>query len=343
MEKQNRSLLLAAAGLGAWLAWRTINRSRKALDLRGKSVLITGSSRGLGLVLARQLAEEGARLALCARDADELEKARQELHAQGAEVLAVPCDITRQDDVNELVARVQDHYGSIDVLINNAGVIQVSPLEELTLHDFEEAMNTHFWAPLYTTLAVLPQMKERRAGRIVNIASVGGKVSLAHQVSYSSSKFALVGLSEGLRAELKKDGILVTTICPGLTRTGSAQHAFIKGQHQKEYAWFSTLDVAPGITKSAGATARRIIEALRFGEAEVVTTVASKVLVVLHGVFPGFVTDMMAEVNRWLPESGGIGRERVKGYESESDKTPGWAQARTEQVGRQMNERGARE
>jgi NAD(P)-dependent dehydrogenase (short-subunit alcohol dehydrogenase family) len=339
MEKKNRNLLLAAAaGLGSLLAWRAFSRSRHALNLKGKVVLITGGSRGLGLEMARQLADEGARLAICSRHAEDLETARQELTVRGAEVLAVRCDITNQDEVRGLVAQVQDQFGRIDVVINNAGVIQVAPLEELTLHDFEEAMNTHFWAPLYTTLAVLPQMKERRAGRIVNISSVGGKVPLVHQVSYTSSKFALVGLSEGLRAELKKDGILVTTISPGLTRTGSARHAIIKGQHEKEYAWFSTLDMAPGITQSVEKAARRIIEALRYGEAEVVLSLPGKVLAGLHGLFPGLVTDTMGQVNRLLPEPGGIGKERVRGYESLSEQTPDWAQARTEEAARENNE-----
>ncbi|CAN5911904.1 SDR family oxidoreductase [soil metagenome] len=338
METNNRNLLLAAAGAGALLAWRAFNRSRQALDLRGKSVLITGGSRGLGLVLARQLAEEGARLAICARNADELETARQELEGRGAEVLALPCDVTKHDDVMELVARVQDRFGGVDVLINNAGVIQVAPLEEVTLHDFEEAMNTHFWGPLYTTLAVLPQMRKQQAGRIVNISSIGGKVSLAHLVPYSSSKFALTGLSEGLRAELKKDGILVTTVCPGLTRTGSPRNVILKGQHEKEYAWFTTLDVTPGISKGAESTARRIIEALRYGEAEVVTTLAGKAIVGFHGLFPGLTADATALINRLLPGPGGIGKERVKGYESISDKTPDWVQARNDQAARENNE-----
>jgi NAD(P)-dependent dehydrogenase (short-subunit alcohol dehydrogenase family) len=338
METKNRNLLFAAAGAGALLAWRAFNRSRQALDLKGKSVLITGGSRGLGLVLARQLAAEGARLTICARDAEDLETARHELAESGAEVLAVPCDVTKQDEVKELVARVQDRFGSVDVLINNAGVIQVAPLEEMTLHEFEEAMNTHFWGPLYTTLAVLPQMKERQAGRIVNISSIGGKVSLAHLLPYSSSKFALTRLSEGLRAELKKDNILVTTVCPGLTRTGSPRNAILKGQHEKEYAWFTTLDVAPGISKSAESTARRIIEALRHGEAEVLTTLAGKAIVGFHGLFPGLTADATALINRLLPGPGGIGQERAKGYEGISNKTPDWVQARNDKAGRENNE-----
>ena len=95
------------------------------------------------------------------------------------------------------------------MLVNNAGVIQVGPIEVMTHEDFELAMKAHFWGPLNTILAVLPSMRQRRQGRIVNICSIGGKVSVPHLVPYSASKFALVGLSKGLRAELMKDGIML--------------------------------------------------------------------------------------------------------------------------------------
>ncbi len=215
-------------------------------DFKNKTVLITGGSRGLGLVLAREFAREGARrLAICARDERELGQARMDLEKFGVEVMAVQCDLTNKQDVNEMVAAINRRFGHIDVLVNNAGVIQVGPLEVMTNEDFELAMNAHFWAPLHTIMAVLPSMRQRKAGRIVNITSIGGKVSVPHLVPYSASKFALVGLSKGLRAELAKDGITVTTICPGLMRTGSPRNADFKGQHRFEYAWFSISDALP--------------------------------------------------------------------------------------------------
>src|SRR5262249_29078614 len=143
--------------------------------------------------------------------------------------------------------------------VNNAGIIQVGPMETMTLADYQEAMRVHYWGPLYTALAVLPQMKQRRAGRIVNITSIGGKVAVPHLLPYVGSKFALVGLSEGLRAELMKDGILVTTVVPGLMRTGSPRNAFFKGQNEAEYAWFKIGDSIPVLTTSAERAARRIV------------------------------------------------------------------------------------
>ncbi|HZB47373.1 MAG TPA: SDR family oxidoreductase, partial [Pyrinomonadaceae bacterium] len=215
-EKQKEALILAAAGAGALLAARAFFRRRNEYDFRGKTVLITGGSRGLGLVLAREFADEGANVALCARDNEELERARQDLAARGARVFAFPCDVTDRAQVKELVEVVERHFGGIDVLVNNAGTIQVGPVEVMTLEDYEQAMNVHFWAPLYATLAVLPEMRRRGEGRIVNISSIGGKISVPHLVPYSASKFALVGLSDGLRAELAKDNVVVTTVCPGL-------------------------------------------------------------------------------------------------------------------------------
>src|SRR5262249_21748751 len=159
--------------------------------------------------------------------------------------LAVPCDVTDRKQADALVATVLARWRPIDVLVNNAGTICVGPQETMTEEDYREAMQTNFWGPLHMIEAVLPGMRQRRSGRIVNIASIGGKVSVPHLLPYSASKFALVGLSEGLRAELAKDGILVTTVCPGLMRTGSPRNATFKGQNTAEYAWFSISDSLP--------------------------------------------------------------------------------------------------
>ena len=258
MKLQTRNNWLAAAGAGLLLAAATLWSNRRGTyDLRGRVVLITGGSRGLGLILARQAVAEGAKVAICARDADELERARQELTADGAEVLALVRDLTNATEVRTLVAEVQQQLGPIDVLVNNAGIITAGPLDHMELREYEDSMDTHFWAPLHAMQAVLPAMRQRGEGRIVNIASVGGKVAVPHLAPYSASKFALVGLSEGFRAELRQYGIQVTTVCPGLLRTGSARNAIVKGQHRKEYAWFTIADSLPAFTVGAESAARR--------------------------------------------------------------------------------------
>jgi short-subunit dehydrogenase len=337
-NNNNGALLVVAAGVGALLAARALARRLGGYDLKGKTVLITGGSRGLGLVMAREFACEGAQLAICARDEAELERARADLMKRGARVLAVPCDVTDRVQVNEMVSIVRDHYGQIDVLVNNAGVIQVGPLEVMTLEDYELAMRVHFWGPLYTTLAVLPEMRRRRDGRIVNISSIGGKISVPHLVPYSASKFALVGLSAGLRAELQKDGVVVTTVCPGLMRTGSPRNATFKGQHRAEYAWFSISDALPVTAMKAERAARQIIEACKRGDAEVVLSIQAQLAVKFHALFPGLTADLLGLVNRLLPGPGGIGRKRAKGKDSQSELSPSWLTVLNEQAAERNNE-----
>ncbi|HYP01981.1 MAG TPA: SDR family NAD(P)-dependent oxidoreductase [Pyrinomonadaceae bacterium] len=333
------ALLLAGAGVGALLGVRAALKKRREFDFGGKTVLITGGSRGLGLVLARELARAGARLSICARDPRELERARLDLARRGAEVLAFPCDVTERAQVEEWVRISEQRFGGVDVLVNNAGVIQVGPIEVMTLADYEEAMKVHFWAPLYTTLAVLPLMRRKGSGgRIVNISSIGGKIGVPHLVPYSASKFALVGLSEGLRAELQKDGIVVTTVCPGLMRTGSPANATFKGQHRAEYAWFSISDSLPVSSMQAERAARQIIAGCKRGDAEVILSVQAVLAIKFHQLFPELSADLSGLINRLLPAAGGIGRKRALGRESQSALSPSWLTALGDEAAKRNNE-----
>ncbi len=312
------ALTLGAVGLGAW--WLARRSGRYAF--RNKVVLVTGGSRGLGLVLARQLADEGARVAICARDVQELRAASQGLAQRPGEHLALRCDVTDPAHVRELVRTIEAHLGPIDVLVNNAGIIEVGPLETMTREDFEKAFATNFWAAFNTIEAVLPGMRARKAGRIVNVSSIGGKIAVPHLVPYSASKFALVGYSHGLRAELARDGIVVTTVCPGLMRTGSPGHALFKGQHRAEHAWFSIGDSLPLLTLRAERAARQALDACRRGDAEAVLGLPAQVAVKLHALFPNLSENVLALVNRLLPGPGGVGKETRTGQESESRASP---------------------
>jgi NAD(P)-dependent dehydrogenase (short-subunit alcohol dehydrogenase family) len=333
-----QTVLITAAGLGFVLVARAVVRWSRQYDLRDKVVLITGGSRGLGLTLARRLLHQGAHVAICARDESELERARSDLGQDDGRVLTVPCDITDREQVLTMVDNVEHHFGRIDVLINNAGTIQVGPVELMTLDDYEEAMEVHFWGPLYTILAVLPGMRQRREGRIVNISSIGGKMSMPHLLPYNASKFALVGLSEGLRAELKKDGIVVTTVCPGLMRTGSPRNAFFKGQHRAEHAWFSISDALPIVSQSAERAARQIIAACQRGDAQVVLSLPAKLATTVHGLLPGWTTDVLGLVNRLLPAPGGIGSAQRPGKQSSSQLSPSWLTALSDKAAQRNNE-----
>lgn len=291
-------------------------------DFRGKTVLITGGSRGLGLVLARELAREGARIIICARDGEGLADARRDLEMRGAEVLAVTCDLRDKRQVEAMIRQSIDRFGTLDVLINNAGTIAVGPLESMTLEDYHEQMDSNYWSAVHTILAVLPEMRRRRQGRIVNITSIGGKVSVPHLIPYCASKFALVGFSRGLRTELYKDGIIVTTVCPGLMRTGSPRNADFKGQHRAEYAWFSIADSSPGVSMEAEKAAHQIIEACRHGDVEIILSAPARLGAIFDQVLPEISGDMLALAGRLMPQPGGVGTERRKGYESESLVSP---------------------
>ena len=305
-----------ALALGVALATRQLLRRARSTDLQGQVALITGSSRGLGLALARELADEGCPIVLCARDADELERARQEVEGRGAQVLAVVCDITDPADVRNLISRATAHFGRVDVLINNASTITVGPLETQTVEDFEQSMRVMFWGALYPTLEVLPSMRSRRAGHIVNITSIGGKISVPHLVPYSAAKFAAVGLSEGLHAELAAAGVHVLTVVPGLMRTGSHLNANFKGQHRAEFGWFSLAASLPITSMSAEGAARQIVAGLKHRDSEVILTWQASLATRVHGLMPGLTSEVLGIVDRLLPAPGGIGAQTAPGYAS---------------------------
>jgi NAD(P)-dependent dehydrogenase (short-subunit alcohol dehydrogenase family) len=339
MNKDKHSLLgLALAGGGLYLAARAIRHYTRRYDLRGKTVLITGGSRGLGLVLGREFVFRGAKVAICARDVEELEFAGSDLVRPGRPVLAMPCDVTSQEEVGRMVAAVRDHFGKIDVLVNNAGVIDVGPIESMTLADYKETLNVNLLGPLHTMLAVIPEMRQRGGGRIVNITSIGGKIAVPHLAPYSVSKFALIGLSKAMRAELAKDGIIVTTVCPGLMRTGSPRNAKFKGRHRSEYAWFSISDSLPFLSIGAERAARRIISALQHGKAEVIFPWYAKLAVMAQTIAPELVANLLGLINRLMPAPGGIGAERVKGSESQSAISPSWLTLLGDRAAQRNNE-----
>src|SRR5438045_1261371 len=181
-------------------------------------------------------------------------------------------------------------------------------------------------------------MQDRKSVRSVNISSIVGKVSVPHLVPDSAIKFALVGLSKGLRAELAKDGIVVTTICPGLMRTGSPRNADFKGKHQFEYAWFSISDSMPLLTVSAENAARQIIKACKRGRAELVISIPAKVAVLFESLFPEMMAEVLAIANQFMPEPGGVGTQRMKGKESMSSWSPSWLTTLTEEAALRNNE-----
>ncbi|MCO5168954.1 MAG: SDR family oxidoreductase [Planctomycetes bacterium] len=336
-RRAGRRGLELAAGLA--LGGLALLARRRPLDLRGRVVLITGGSRGLGLVLARRFAAAGARLALIARDPLALDRAAAELRAGGAEALPLPCDVRVRDQVEDAVRRVVLAFGRLDVLVNGAGVIQVGPLEHMTPADFEDAMAVHAFGPLHTTLAALPHLRASGAGRVVNITSIGGKVAVPHLLPYTASKFAAVGLSDGLRVELRRQGIRVTTVCPGLMRTGSAPNALFKGRHRAEHAWFALGAALPLVSIDADRAAARIVRACRRGDARLIITPQAKAAALLNELAPGLVTTLLSVVNRLLPRPApGHSPETHPGHDSASFVAPSWLTRLADRASEENNE-----
>ncbi|MEO8078077.1 MAG: SDR family oxidoreductase [Acidobacteriota bacterium] len=338
MNARQKFLLGAAAGAAAMLVGSRAVRRRHAIDFAGRVVVITGGSRGLGLVIARQLASEGARLCLLARDEAELERAREHF-TDATEVMALRCDVRRRADVRFAVDTILDRWRAIDVLINNAGVIQVGPLEHMTTEDFENAMATHFWGPLHLMFEVVPTMRRRGFGRIVNIASIGGRIAVPHLAPYSASKHALVGLSDAVRAELDQYGIRVTTVTPGLMRTGSAVNADMKGHHEREYAWFAIADSLPGLSTAAETAGARIVDACRYGDPELTLTLPARIAMIANNVAPRAVAKAMMIANRFLPPANGdSGDQHRRGGDSTSRWAPSLATVLTDRAAAMNNE-----
>jgi NAD(P)-dependent dehydrogenase (short-subunit alcohol dehydrogenase family) len=336
-KTQQTSIALGALAIGGALISRGLRVSRR-MEFRGRSIVITGGSRGLGLLIARQLGEEGARLTLVARDQAELERARADIEGRGAQAAIFVGDVGVRGDAERLMTEVIDRWGTVDVLINNAGVIQVGPVEHMEPADFAEAMAVHFWGPLHTMLAVIPAMRRQGGGRIVNISSIGGKIGVPHLVPYCASKFALTGLSEAMRTELARESIYVTTVCPGLMRTGSPFNAWFKGRNREEFTWFTIASSLPLLTIDAHRAAAQIVDAGRYGDAELVVTWPAKLAVIAQALCPEAVATALDAANRLLPCAIEGGERPHSGWQSLSDWAPSRLTTLTERAAAANNE-----
>jgi NAD(P)-dependent dehydrogenase (short-subunit alcohol dehydrogenase family) len=340
--KISKPLVAALVPIAAYAAMRGV-QALALRRLRGKVVVVTGGSRGLGLELARQSLAQGARVAICSRHKRELNTAVRELAKDFGEqsVYAAGCDVTDGDDAQAFINDVNERFGGVDLLINNAGIIQVGPVELMNRDDYDESIATHFWGPFNTINAALPSLTRRR-GRIVNITSIGGKISIPHLVPYAVGKFALVGFSQGLSAELAKDGIHVTTAFPGLMRTGSARNAWFKGQHRKEYGWFSIGSSLPLLTVSVQRAAYRILSAAMLRQPQVLFPFSAHALLWSYQFAPRAAARVLRVVNRLLPQAGGIGERRVKGSQSTSNWSPSILTKLGDLAAKRNNELGGR-
>lgn len=335
---RSRVLLSAALGAAA-VAAINVARSRRALDFSGCVVLITGGSRGLGLELARRFAAEGAKLALLARDGSALERAAQNL-PEGTEAELLTCDLRSAEQVEGAVLATVRRFGRLDVLVNNAGTIRVGPFANMGLQEFREEIDTNFFGAVHTISASLPHLRRSGNARIVNVTSIGGRIPVPHLLPYTASKFALVGFSEALTAELAGSGVRVTTVTPGLMRTGSPYRAMFGGRRDREFRWFLLADSLPVVSVSSAKAARKIVEACRYGYPSLMFPGYIRVPVALHAMAPGLSAGVAGAVARLLPEpaAGLLGGQMREGRDVLSpEESPGYA-ALTRQAARRNNQ-----
>ncbi|KYG62576.1 hypothetical protein AZI87_14840 [Bdellovibrio bacteriovorus] len=340
MKKKSSNKFAKYVGLGllGYLAYDLVKGALRRFSFQGKVVLISGGSRGLGFVLANQLVEEGASVCLLARDEDELKKAQNliQFNHPNSQVIYQICDSTKSEHAKLAVSKCIDHFKRLDVVINNAGIISVMPYVNATEQEFRDSLDVHFWAPFNIIEAARPYLM-KDGGRIVNISSIGGRMAVPHLAPYCAGKFALAGYSKTLRAELMKDGIYVTTVFPGLMRTGSQGHAEFGGQHENEFAWFSISGSMPLLTVSAESAARQIIRAMKYGKAELTISIPAKLAIGFQNLFPEIHADILSLANTLLPTPT-VHNTKKLGMDSHSAISPSAATRLSEDAARRNNE-----
>ena len=246
------------------------------MEFAGKVVMITGASQGIGAACVQELRKRGARLALVARSADKL----RQLAGEGD--LALPGDVTIAEDRHRVVQATLDRYGRIDVLINNAGVGLYAPAWQAPLDEVRRMYELNFFAPLGMVQLVTPGMRVQRSGTIVNIASIAGKVTLPWLTLYSASKYALGSLTDGLRMELRRDGIHTMTVFPGYVSTSFQDHV-LHGQPPEHVRRTKAFKITPE------RCAADIVKGMERQARTVVTPFSGWAFVILERLLPGWV------------------------------------------------------
>ncbi|MFF9479290.1 SDR family NAD(P)-dependent oxidoreductase [Streptomyces sp. NPDC014733] len=301
---------------------RALDVLTAAPDIGGLTAVVTGGSRGLGLLLGRRLAQHGCRVVLLARDAAELDRAvRLAGRCAGGPVRGLVCDVRDAAAVRDRFAEIAEDGDGIDIVVANAGIIQVGPARALGTDGFRAALDSVFTGAVHTSLAALPHLRRSPVGgRLGLIGSVGALVPVPHLLPYSCAKSAVAALATGLGAEEAAHGVSVTAVHPGLMRTGSHLQAYFGGDRRREYAWFSALAGLPLLSMDAERAADRIVTGLRRRRPRIVLTPAARLAAVAGGVAPVATGRLLAAVARGLPR--GDAPATMTGAEVAADDQP---------------------
>ena len=187
--------------------------------LEGKVALVTGAGRGIGKAIALLLGTAGCRVMLAARSRDQLAEVEREIMGRKGTAAVVPCDLTRDDDIEKLVSECRRNFGAVDILINNAGWGKRAPVVKARVEDWDQTFRLNLRAPMLLAQRLLPAMIEKGEGAVINIGSVSGKSGEANGAAYSASKFGLIGFTQSLYEEVREHGVKVSVILPGFVDT----------------------------------------------------------------------------------------------------------------------------
>ena len=261
------------------------------------TVLITGASQGIGRATACLFADNGYDVVLAARNAERLNRVAEEIRAKGRKALAVPTDISQVEQVNVLVEKALDTFGSIDVLVNNAGICMNGEMAQTTLEDWRQIIDINLWGYIYTLHALLPQFLERRAGTIINVGSFGGKVPLPKMTAYCTSKFAVTGLTETLRLELEPKGIHVCAVHPSVTNSDFLERTIFRGEEASQQREQMSSLISSPVASQSEDVAKVIFKMVKHPQSEVVVGSAA-VPTAAYRLAPGLTEWLMKQTTK---------------------------------------------